>query len=168
MHGPANFAGFVSEVAPLQSRPLTLMRKAISMEPLPRKFVWPGKCYCTGVHVAPILEMLNAAPAVTRPGSLASVSDKSPQTFKESLLAASRVSSDANNVHEDGTRTGRGQNPASGDAKSPHPTLRSRAVTLPAPPRQTVQQQVPPAQQLPAIDPAPVVPIQLPLGGTGH
>jgi hypothetical protein len=143
------------------------MRKAVSTEPHPRKFVWPGKCYCTGVHVAPILEMLNGSPAVTRPASLAQVSDQSPQTFKESLLAASRASSDTNSVHQDGTRTGRGQNPASDDAKSPHPTLRSRAVLLPAPPQQTVQQQVPPAQQLPVIDPAPVVPIQLPLGGAG-
>src|ERR1700692_4854194 len=85
MYCPANFAGFAPEVARLQSRPLTLMRKAVSTEPLPRKFVWPSKCYCTGVHVAPIVEMLNASPAVTRPASLAQVSDQSPQTFKESL-----------------------------------------------------------------------------------
>lgn len=143
------------------------MRKAASTERLLRKSVWPGKCYCTGVHVAPIVEMLNASPAMTRPASLAQVADQPPQTFKESLLAASRASSDTNSVHQDGTRTGRGQNPASDDAKSPHPTLRSRAVLLPAPPQQTMQQQVPPAQQLPVIDPAPVVPTQLPLGGAG-
>jgi hypothetical protein len=143
------------------------MRKAVSTEPLLRKFVWPGKCYCTGVHVAPIVERLNASPAVTRPGSLAQVSDQSPQTFKESLLTASRESSDTGSVHQDGTRTGRRQNAASDDAKLPHPALGSRAVLLPAPPQQSVQQQVPPAQQLPAIDPAPFVPIQFPFGGAG-
>jgi hypothetical protein len=118
------------------------------------------------VHVAPIVEMLNASPAVTRPASLAQGSDQSPPTFRESLLAASRASSDTGSVHQDGARTGR-QNPASGDAKSPHPALGSRALSLPAPLQQTVQQQVPPAQQLPLIDPAPVVPIQLPFGGVG-
>jgi hypothetical protein len=143
------------------------MRKAVLTEPLPRKFVWPGKCYCTGVHVAPILEMFNASPAVTRPGSRAQVSDQPPQTFKESLLAASRASSDTGSVHQDGARTGRRQNPASDDAKLPHPALGSRAVLLPAPPQLSVQQQVPPAQQLPVMDPAPVVPMQFPLGRNG-
>src|SRR5271168_4315242 len=99
------------------------MRKAILTEPLPRKFVWPGKCYCTGVHVAPIVEMLNASPGVTRPASLAQVSDQPPQTFKESLLAASRASSDMGSVHQDSVRTGRRQNPASDDAKLPQPAL---------------------------------------------
>ena len=58
------------------------------------KLVWPDKCYCTGVNVAPIVEMLNASPAATRPASLAQASDQPPQTFKESLLAASRASSE--------------------------------------------------------------------------
>ncbi len=120
------------------------------------------------MHVAPIVEMLNASPAVTRPGSLAQVSDQSPQTFKESLLAASRASSDTNSVHQDGTRTGRRQNPASDDMKLPHSTLRSRAVSLAAPPQQTVQQKVAPTPQLPVIDPAPVVPPQLPPEGAGE
>jgi hypothetical protein len=143
------------------------MRKAVSTEALPRKSIWPGKCYCTGVHVAPIVEMLNASPPMTRPASLAQAADQPPQTFKESLLAASRASSDTGSVHQDGTRTGRRQNPVPDDAKSLHATLHSHVVLLPAPPQQTVQQQVPPAQQLPVIDPAPVVPIQLPLGGAG-
>jgi hypothetical protein len=119
------------------------------------------------VHVAPIVEMLNAPTAVTRPGLLAQVSDQSPQTFKESLLAASRASSDTNRVHQEDTRTVRGQNHASDDMKSPHHTLLSGAVLLPAPPQQTAPPQVHSAQQLPLIDPAPVVPIQLPLGGPG-
>ena len=144
------------------------MRKAVSTEPFPRKFVWPGKCYCTGVHVAPIVEMLNASPAVTRPASLAQVSDQPPPTFKESLLAASRASSDTNSVHQDGNRTGRRQNPVSDDMKLPHSTLRSRAVLLAAPPQQTVQQKVAPTPQLPVIDPAPVVPPQLPPEGAGE
>jgi hypothetical protein len=104
---------------------------------------------------------------MTRPASLAQAADQPPQTFKESLLAASRASSDTGGVHQDGTRTGRRQNPVPDDAKSLHATLHSDVVLFPAPPQQTVQQQVPPAQQLPVIDPAPVVPIQLPLGGAG-
>jgi hypothetical protein len=144
------------------------MKETALTEPLSRKVVWPDKCYCTGVHVAPIVELLNASPVVTRPASLAQASDQPPQTFKESLLAASRPTSDAGSVHEDGPRTGRRQNPASDDMKSPHATLHSGVVVLPAPPQQTVQQQVPPAQQLPVIDPAPVVPLQLPPGGTGE
>ena len=150
------------------SRPLTLRRKAVSTEPLSRKVVWPDKCYCTGVHVASIVEMLNASPAATRPASLAQVADQPPQTFKESLLAASRASSDTGSGHEDVTRTGRRQNPAPEDAKSPHATLHSSVVLLPAPPQQTVQKLVPPAQQLPILDPAPVVPLQLPPAGAGE
>jgi hypothetical protein len=150
------------------SRPLTLRRKAVSTEPLSGKVVWPDKCYCTGVNVAPIVEMLNATPAATRPASLAQVADQPPQTFKESLLAASRASSDTGSGHEDVTRTGRRQNPAPEDAKSPHATLHSSVVLLPAPPQQTVQQQAPPARQLPLIDPAPVVPLQLPPAGAGE
>ncbi len=123
MRCPAKFAGFVSEVARLQPRPLTLMRKAVSTEALPRKSIWPGKCYCTGVHVAPIVEMLNASPPMSRPASLAQAADQPPQTFKESLLAASRASSDTGSVHQDGARTGRRQNPVSDDAKSLHATL---------------------------------------------
>jgi hypothetical protein len=120
------------------------------------------------VHVAPIVEMLNASPAVSRPASLAQGSDQSPLTFRESLLAASRASSDTNSVHQDGNRTGRRQNPVSDDMKLPHSTLRSRAVLLAAPPQQTVQQKVAPTPQLPVIDPAPVVPPQLPPEGAGE
>jgi hypothetical protein len=143
------------------------MKESVLTEPLSRKVVWPDKCYCTGVHVAPILEMLNAPPVVTRPGSLAPGSDQPPQTFKESLLAASRTSSDAGSVHEDGPRTGRRLNPASDDMKSRHATLNSGVVVLPAPPQPAVQQQALPAQQLPVIDPALVVPPQLPPVGPG-
>jgi hypothetical protein len=126
------------------------------MGTLSGEVVWPDKCYCTGVYVAPIVEMLNAPPVVTRPTSRAQDSDQPPQTFKESLLAASRTSSDAGGVHADAARTGRRQ--TASDDKSPHATLHSGVAVLPVPPQQTVQQQVPPAQQLPVIDPAPVVP----------
>jgi hypothetical protein len=144
------------------------MKETVLTEPLSRKVVWPDKCYCTGVHVAPIVELLNVTPAATRPASLAQVADQPPQTFKESLLAASRASSDTGSGHEDVTRTGRRQNPAPEDAKSPHATLHSSVVLLPAPPQQTVQKLAPPAQQLPVIDPAPVVPLQLPPAGAGE
>ncbi len=143
------------------------MRETVLTELLSRKVVWPDKCYCTGVHVAPIVEMLNASPVATRPASMAQVSDQPPQTFKESLLAVSRASSDAGSVHEDAPRTGRRQSPALDDRKSAHAALHS-SVVVATPPQQTVQQQVPLAQQLPVIDPAPIVPPQLPPGGTGQ
>ena len=162
MHHPANFAGYVFRVARLQSRTLTLREKADSTEPICRKVVWPDKCNCTGVHVAPIVELLNAAPAVTRPPSFAQGSDQLPQTFKESLLAASRAFSDARGVHEVGARTGRRQNSASDDTRSAHATFHSGVGLLPDPPQQTLQQLAPPAQQI--IDPATVVPMQLPPG----
>ena len=144
------------------------MRKAVSTEPLSRKFVWPDKCYCTGVHVAPIVEMLNAPPAVTRPASLAQGSDQPPQTFKESLLAASRASSDAGSVHEDGARTGRRQNPASDDTKLPHATLHSgccRCYRLLLNRRCSSKSRR--LSNCLSIDPAPVVPMQLPPGAAG-
>lgn len=112
--------------------------------------------------------MLNVSPAATRPASLTQGSDQSPNSFKEQLLAVSRAASGTGSVHEDGARTGRRQNPASDDAKSAPTTLHSRVVLSPAPPQQMVQQQAQPAQQLPFIDPVPVVPLQLPLGGTGR
>ncbi len=116
------------------------------------------------MHVAPIVELLNAAPAVTRPPSFAQGSDQLPQTFKESLLAASRAFSDAHGVHEVGARTGRRQNSASDDTRSPHATLHSGVAPVPDPPQQTLQQLAPPAPQLQEIDPATVVPMQLPPG----
>jgi hypothetical protein len=164
----ANFAGFVDSIARLPVNPLTLRRKAVPTKPLSRKVFWPDKCYCTGVQVAPIVEVLNATPAATRPASLAQVADQPPQTFKESLLVASRASSDTGSGYQNVPRSGRRQNPASDDAKSPHATLHSSVVSLPAPPQHTVEQLVPPAQQLPIIDPAPVVPLQLPPEGAGE
>ena len=105
--------------------------------------------------------MLNAPPALIRPAPLAQGSDQPPQTFKESLFAASRASSDVVGVHQDGARTGKRQTPASDDTRSPRATLHSGVVLLSDPLQQTVQQLAPPAQQLPVIDPAPVVPAQL-------
>ena len=45
------------------SKPLTRMTKAISIDRRWRKFVWPDKCYCIGVKVASIVELLNVSPA---------------------------------------------------------------------------------------------------------
>ncbi len=116
-----------------------------------------------------MVELLNAPPPVSRPVSLPQDSDQPPQTFKESLLAASRASSDVGRVHDDGARTGRRQNPLSDDRRSPHAMLRSAVVPVPDPPQQPAQQfpLVRPDQQLPVIDPAPVIPTPLPPRGAG-
>src|SRR6185437_17051878 len=95
--------------------------------------------------------------------------DQPPQTFKESLLTAFRASLDAGRVHDDGARTGRRQNPLSDDTRSPHAMLHSPVVPLPDPPQQPVQQLqlIPPPQQLPAINPAPAVPVPFSPRGAG-
>ncbi len=137
------------------------------MDRLRRKFVWPDKCYCIGVNVAPIVEMLNVSPVTTRAASLAQVSDQSPRTFNESLLAASKASSSAGTANQAGTGTGRRQKPVSQDAKPPPAMPHVRAVLSAAPPQKMVQQQVLVAQQPPLINPA-LIPMQLPLGEPGR
>src|ERR1035438_2563436 len=144
--------------------PLTLMRKAISIVRRWREFVWPDKCYCTGVKLASIVEMLNVSAPATRPALLAQVSDQRPQTFKESLLAASRASSGTSVAYDEaGSGVGRKQKPVSEDAKQPPAMPHIRAVLSPTPSQQMVQQQVPMAQQPPLINPV-FIPMQLPLG----
>ncbi len=103
-----------------------------------------------------------------RAGSLAQVSDQPPQTFKESLLAASRTPSDSSSAHEDATHAGRRQNPATDAAKSPHAMLHSGVVPITGTAQQTLQQLVPPAQHLQVIDPVPVVPLQVPSAGAAQ
>jgi hypothetical protein len=63
------------------------------------------------VKAASILEMLNVPAAVTRPASLAQVSDESPQTFKESMVVASKASPVTGAAKQTGTATGRRQTP---------------------------------------------------------
>jgi hypothetical protein len=143
------------------------MRKAISKDRLGRRFVWPDKCYCIDVNVAPIVEMLDVSPVTTRTASLAQVSDRSPQTFDDSMLAASKAYSSTSAANQAGTGTGYRQKPVSQDAKLPRSMPHVPTVQSPAPPQKTVQQQVLVAQQLPLINPTPI-PIQPPLGGPGR
>ncbi len=111
--------------------------------------------------------MLNVSPVTTRAASLAQVSDQSPQTFNESLLAASKASSSTGAANQAGTGTGRRQKPVSQDPKLPPSMPHVRAVLSAAPPQKMVQQQVPVAQQPPLINPA-LIPMQLPLGEPGR
>ena len=131
----------------------------------PEKSVWSDKCYCTGVHVSPIVEMLNASPAMARPASPVQATEQPSPTFQESLLRASKPSSDAGSVHEGTPRTARRESAASDDERPPHSTLHSAVVSLPAP-TQPALQQVPSAQGMPVIDSVPVVPPQPPPAGT--
>jgi hypothetical protein len=105
------------------------------------------------VKLASIVEMLNVSPQETSPASPAQVSDQSPQTFKESLLAASKASSSTGAAKEGGVGTGRRQKTVGEDAKLPPTTPRIRSVLSPFP-----------SQQPPSIDPVPI-PMQRPLGG---
>jgi hypothetical protein len=105
------------------------------------------------VKAASILEMLNVPSAVTRPASLAQVSDESPQTFKESMVVASKASPGAGAANQTGGATERRQTPVAEDAKLRSNKSQVRAFLAPPPPQQTVQQQVV-AQQPPLIDPA--------------
>jgi hypothetical protein len=105
------------------------------------------------VKAASILEMLNVPTAVTRPASPAQVSDQSPQTFKESMVVASKASPGTNAANQTGGATGRRQTPVAEAAKLPSARPQVRAFLSPAPPQQTVQQPVV-VQQPPLINPA--------------
>ncbi len=144
------------------SKPLTLITKAISMDRRRTNFVWPGKCYCTGVNVASILEMLKVLPEVARPVGAAQVSDQSPHTFSESLHAVSRAFSGTNTVTDGAsTRAGRRQKPSAEDA---NPAVTVVAIPPPPPSPHAVHQQLSVAQQSPLIDSA-IIPPQPPLTG---
>ena len=139
----------------VMSRPLTLMRKAISMDPRGREVVWPGKCYCIGVKVASIVEMLSESPPVTSKASPAQVSDQSPPTFKESLLAAS--------AYQAGPYTEHRQKPVSEDPKLPPTKPYIRFAVSPSRSQELVQQRVLVTQQPQLIYPA-LIAMQLPTG----
>jgi hypothetical protein len=91
--------------------------------------------------------MLDVSSVATRGASLAQVSDQSSQTFNESLLAASKASSNTGTANQAGTGTGRRQKPVSQDPKLP-PSV--RAVQSVAPPQKIVQERVRVAQQPPS------------------
>jgi len=123
------------------------------------KSVWPNKCCCTGVKVSSIVEVLNVSPVSTHVAS-GQVSDHSPQTFKASLLAISKALSCTHAANGEGA--GRRQKSVAEAANLPSTMPNVRAVPSSAPPPQTVQQQVPVAQQKPLINPALLSP-QFPL-----
>jgi hypothetical protein len=109
------------------------------------------------VIVASIAEMLLPQSASTRPAA-AQVSNQSPQTFGESLLAVSKASSGADS--EGSNKSGRRQKSVLEDAKLPGPALHGPAVQPPSPSPQTVPQPVLVAP--PTLLPVPaVIPTQL-------
>jgi hypothetical protein len=114
------------------------------------------------VKASSILEMFNVPTAVTRPASLAQVSDQSPQTFKESMVVASKPSPGTGAANQAGTAAGRRQTPVAETAKLPSAKPQLRAFLSPAPPQQTVQQPVV-VQQLSLINSA-LIPMQRPPG----
>jgi hypothetical protein len=118
------------------------------------------------VNVPALVEMLNVSPVATRAASLGQVSDGSPQTFNESLLAASKASSGASAANQAGAGTGYRQKPASQDEKLPRSMPHVRTVQSPAP-QKTLQRQVMVAQQLPLINPEPIQ-MQLPIAMPGR
>jgi hypothetical protein len=71
------------------------------------------------VHVASILELLNAPPASTRPAAKSQSSDASPQTFLESLLATSKASSDIVSARDSSDNTGQNEVSSPGELKTP-------------------------------------------------
>jgi hypothetical protein len=108
------------------------------------------------VNFAPIVEKLNASPVATRTVFLTQVSEQSPQTFSESLVAASKASSSTSTANQAGTGTGNRQKPVSQDETLPRSTPRAHTHQLPATPQKTVQHKVVVAHQLPSIDPASI------------
>jgi hypothetical protein len=107
------------------------------------------------------------SPVATRTVSSAQVSDPPPQTFNESLLAASKASSSTSAANQAGTGTGNRQKPASKVENLPRSMSPARSVQSQPLPRKTVQQQVVVAHQLSLIDPA-FIPTQRPLGRPGR
>jgi hypothetical protein len=114
------------------------------------------------VKFASIVEMLNVPSAMARTAAAAKVSNQSPQTFRESLLATSKASSDTGSVSDGGARAGRHQKSVSEDAKEPGTVSPVGTVLLPTPPQQRASQQVPLAQRARFINPA-LTPMHPPL-----
>jgi hypothetical protein len=104
-------------------------------------FVWPNKCTATGVKVASIVEMLAPMPAVTRPAPTDEGSSPPPQTFSDSMLAASKTASKGLDQEPKAVKE---------DASFPPPVFHLGSVPPPIPPPQNAQRQVSTAPQLPA------------------
>jgi hypothetical protein len=118
------------------------------------------------VKIASMVEMFSEPPSVTSKASLAQVSDQSPPTFKESLLAASKAPSGAGAAYQAGPSTGRRQKPVSADPKLP-PTLPLILTAVPPPRSQELApQRVLVTQQPHLINPA-LIAMPLPFGAAG-
>ena len=115
--------------------------------------------------VASIAEILLPQPTSTRPAPAAQVSNQSPQTFSESLLAVSKASSGASPLCEGGTKAGRRQKSVPEDAKPRGHSIPcpcgSAANPLPHPPLQMLPQQVLVAQQSYLFRILSIVPMRL-------
>jgi hypothetical protein len=101
--------------------------------------------------VSSIAEILNVSPTSTSLAPQDPVSNQSPQTFKESLLAISKALPGTGAASEAGT--GRLQRSATDASKLPTTAPNVRAGQLSSPPLQIVPQQLPVAQQGPLINP---------------
>jgi hypothetical protein len=97
--------------------------------------------------------MLNVSPVSTRVSSLGQVSDQSPQTFNESLLAASKPPG-VGAANQRGPGTGYPQKPVSQDEIPPRSMSHVATAQSLASPQKTVQKQVQVTQQMPLINPA--------------
>jgi hypothetical protein len=108
--------------------------------------------------------MLAVPSPVTRPAEPSQVSNQSSPTFKDSLLALSKPSSDRGTAHEAGANATHRQSSAWDDTKLPITTPHVRPVLTPVPTPQG-QQQVLPNPQLSLIG-VTTIPMQLSTGGS--
>ena len=111
--------------------------------------------------------MLNVSPAATRAASLAQASDQSPQTFNESLLAASKASSGTGTENQAGTGSGRRQKPVSEDAKLPPATPHVRRCPVAGASSADSAAASPGGSATAVVNPA-LIPMQLPFGEPGR
>jgi hypothetical protein len=121
------------------------------------------------VNVTALVEMLNVSPVSTRVSSLGQVSDQSPQTFNESLLAASKPPG-VGAANQRGLGTGYTQKPVSQDEMPPRSMSHVATAQSLASPQKTVQKQVQVTQQMPLINPALLLmqhPLQKLVGSAG-
>jgi hypothetical protein len=94
-----------------------------------------------------MVEMFSEPPPVTSKASLAQVSDQSPPTFKESLLAVFKAPSGAGAAYQADPGTGRRQKPVSADPKLPPTMPLIRAALSPPHSQELVPQRVLVTQQ---------------------
>ena len=111
--------------------------------------------------------MLNVSPVPARAASLAQASGQPPQTFNDSLLAASKSYASTGSENQAGTGSGRPQKPVSQDGKLPPSASHVRPVQSPAPPQKTVEQQVPLGKQTRLVNQA-LIRMELPFREPDH